>query len=341
MSRSRGVQMSSKYVTFSRNVFIPVTNVCRNACAYCGFRAMSKEDAYIMSVERFMAIIRSVKGRATEALFTSGDSPELADTRFRDWIRRTTGFSSTVEYTKELCKLAIKEGLLPHCNLGILSYDELEELRPLNASMGLMLETTADVEAHRHSPGKAPELRLEMIANAGELKIPFTTGLLIGIGEKPEDRINSLELLKSLYDEYRHIQEVIIQPFVPKQYTPMCKAKPPDLELMKDVVRTARAILPDEIAIQVPPNLTSPKELIELGASDLGGISEKTIDYINPESPWPSETELREMIAPFVLRERLPIYPEFINRGWYSKEIRPLIERYADEEGLRKRRTDR
>ncbi len=325
-----------EYVTFSRNVFIPVTNVCRNACAYCGFRAKSREDAYITSVERFMALIRSVKGRATEALFTSGERPELADARFSDWLRRITGFSSAVEYTKALCKLAIKEGLLPHCNLGILSYEELEELRTFNASMGLMLETTADVEAHRHSPGKAPELRLEMIANAGELKIPFTTGLLIGIGEKPEDRINALEQLKSLYDEYRHIQEVIIQPFVPKPHTPMCDVKMPSLELMKDVVRIARTILPDEIAIQVPPNLVPPKELIELGASDLGGISEKTIDYINPESPWPGEAGLREAIAPFVLRERLPIYPEYIKRGWYSDEIRPLIERYADDEGLRK-----
>ncbi len=326
-----------KYVTFSRNVFIPITNVCRNACAYCGFRARSEKDAYITPVERFMAIIKSVRGRATEALFTAGERPELANTRFGDWIRRTTGFSSIVPYTKELCKLAIMEGLLPHCNIGILSYDELEELRPLNASMGLMLETTAEVEAHRYSPGKTPELRLEMIARAGELKIPFTTGLLIGIGENPEDRINALEILKSLYDEYRHIQEVIIQPFVPKPYTPMSNAKPPEFEVMKDTVRTARAILPDEVAIQVPPNLTSPRELIELGASDLGGISEMTIDYINPESPWPTEAELREAIAPFVLRERLPIYPRFIKQGWYSKEIRPLIEQYADEDGLRKR----
>jgi len=327
-----------KYVTFSKNVFIPVTNVCRNACAYCGFRARSRsmKDAYLISVERFLALIKRARGSATEALFTAGEKPELANPHFKDWLRSNTGCSSLVEYTKELCKLAIEHGLLPHCNLGIMSSEELLELRAVNASMGLMLETTAEVEAHKNSPGKVPEVRLEMIARAGELKIPFTTGLLIGIGEKPEDRIQALEALKSLYDEYRHIQEVIIQPFVPK-HTPMWNVRPPGLDVLKEVVRAARAILPAEVAIQVPPNLTSPRELIELGASDLGGISEHTIDYINPESPWPCEAELREAIAPFVLRERLPIYPAFIKRGWYSKEISHLIARYADEEGLRRR----
>jgi len=328
-----------KYVTFSKNVFIPVTNVCRNACAYCGFRARSRsmKDAYLISVERFLALIKRARGSATEALFTAGEKPELANQHFKDWLRSNTGCSSLVEYTKELCKLAIEHGLLPHCNLGIISSEELLELRAVNASMGLMLETTAEVEAHKNSPGKVPEVRLEMIARAGELKIPFTTGLLIGIGEKPEDRIRALEVLKSLYDEYRHIQEVIIQPFVPKPHTPMWNVRPPGLDVLKEVVRAARAILPAEVAIQVPPNLTSPRELIELGASDLGGISEQTIDYINPESPWPCEAELREAIAPFVLRERLPIYPAFIKRGWYSKEISHLIARYADEEGLRRR----
>jgi len=329
-----------KYVTFSKNVFIPVTNVCRNACAYCVFRARSMKDAYLISVERFLALIKRARGSATEALFTAGEKPELANPHFKDWLRSTTGCcscSSLVEYTKELCKLAIEHGLLPHCNLGIMSSEELLELRAVNASMGLMLETTAELEAHKNSPGKVPEVRLEMIARAGELKIPFTTGLLIGIGEKPEDRIQALEALKSLYDEYRHIQEVIIQPFVPKPFTPMWDVRPPGLEELKEVISAARAILPAEIAIQIPPNLTSPKELIELGASDLGGISEHTIDYINPESPWPGEAELREAIAPFVLRERLPIYPAFIKRGWYSKEISHLIARYADEEGLRRR----
>jgi FO synthase subunit 1 len=197
-----------------------------------------------------------------------------------------------------------------------------------------MLETTAELDAHKNSPGKAPEERLQMIAEAGKLKIPFTTGLLIGIGETPEDRIRSLEAIKSLHVIYGHIQEVIIQPFVPKPFTQMANTGSPNFEALKEAVRAARRILPAEIAIQVPPNLTSPRELIELGASDLGGISERTIDYINPESSWPREDELRQIVYPFVLRERLPIYPGFIKKGWYSEEIRPLIERYAGEDGL-------
>jgi len=201
--------------------------------------------------------------------------------------------------------------------------------------MGLMLETTAELEAHKKSPGKAPKERLKMIAEAGKLEIPFTTGLLIGIGEKPQDRIRSLEAIKTVHNKYRHIQEVIIQPFIPKTFTPMWNKNPPGFDELKEVVRTAREILPDEVAIQVPPNLTSPMELIELGASDLGGISEKTIDHINPELPWPKEAELKKIVSPLELRERLPIYPQYIEKGWYSDAIRPLIARYADEEGLR------
>lgn len=325
-----------RYITFSKNIFIPVTNVCRNACAYCVFKARSLEEAYVIDKREFLAIITN-KGSATEALFTAGEKPELANFShfFIDRLS-SSGCSSLVEYTKELCKLAIKHGLLPHCNLGVLSRAELKELRPVNASMGLMLETTSELEAHNKSPGKDPKLRLEMIEEAGRLKIPFTTGILVGIGEEKGDIIRALEAIKSVHEEYGHIQEVIVQPFLPKPFTPMENKKPPSSEELKEVVRAAKEILPNEIAIQVPPNLTSPTELIELGASDLGGIAEKTMDYINPESPWPREDELRRRVAPYELRERLPIYPMYIKKGWYSEEIRPLIERYADEEGLRK-----
>ncbi|MHC1610241.1 MAG: 7,8-didemethyl-8-hydroxy-5-deazariboflavin synthase subunit CofG [Candidatus Methanospirareceae archaeon] len=329
--------MHHKYVTFSKNIFIPVTNVCRNACGYCGFRARSREDAYVTSVRDFLSLVRH-KGEATEALFSAGENPESAylSSFFKDRIIEA-GFTSLVAYTKNLCEIAIQHGLLPHCNLGLLSEEDLKELRDVNASMGLMLETTAEIEAHKNSPGKDPALRLKMIEEAGKLKIPFTTGILVGIGEDKEDRIHSLNAIKSLHEQYGHIQEVIIQPFAPKPSTAMWKRRPPRFEEMKEVVRAARAILPAEIAIQVPPNLTSPRELIELGATDLGGISERTIDYINPEAPWPDEEELRSKVAPFELRERLPIYPRFIKKGWYSEEIRPLIERYADEEGFRRR----
>ena len=327
--------MNHNYVTYSKNIFIPVTNVCRNACEYCGFRARSREDAYVTSMNDFLNVVRH-KGAANEALFSAGENPELAalSSFFKTHITEA-GFSSLVEYTKELCKIAIQHGLLPHCNLGVLNRRELTELRDVNASMGLMLETTAVLESHRKSPGKDPTLRLKMIAEAGELKIPFTTGILVGIGEDKEDRIRSLEAIKSMHEQYGHIQEVIIQPFLPKQSTAMQDTKPPRFGELKELVRAARALLPADIAIQVPPNLTSPKDLIELGASDLGGISEKTIDYINPESPWPTEEELRNKVAPFELRERLPIYPQFIRKGWYSEEVSPLIKRYANEDGYR------
>jgi FO synthase subunit 1 len=328
--------MTATYVTFSKNIFIPVTNICRNACDYCVFRARTREDAYVTSMHDFLAAVRH-KGAATEALFTAGEKPERASlSSFFNNRVNEEGCSSLVAYTKQLCTIAIQEGLLPHCNLGVLTFAELRELRDVNVSMGLMLETTAELEAHKNSPGKDPELRLEMIEDAGKLKIPFTSGILVGIGEDNEDRIRSLEAIKSVHERYGHIQEVIIQPFQPKPSTAMWNRKTPSFEELKEVVRTARALLPDDIAIQVPPNLTSPKELIELGASDLGGISERTIDYINPESPWPVEEELRRKIAPYELRERLPIYPQFIKKGWYSETLRPLIEQYTDEDGFRR-----
>jgi FO synthase subunit 1 len=328
--------MGFRVVTFSRNIFIPVTNICRNACGYCGFRARTREDAYVVRQQDFETLLQQ-RGAATEALFSAGEQPEraLLSPVFSERVEGE-GFASLVAYTRHLCSLAIQYGLLPHCNLGVLTLDELRELKDVNASMGLMLETTAELEAHTHSPGKDPEARLRMIETAGKLEIPFTTGLLIGIGESEEDRIHSLKTIAAVHERYKHIQEVILQPFLPKPATAMEKTNSPPFDLMKETVRAARAILPEEIAIQVPPNLTSPKELIELGASDLGGISERTIDYINPEAPWPTEEELRRNIAPYELRERLPIYPQYIRKGWYSDELTPLIERYADEAGLRR-----
>jgi FO synthase subunit 1 len=330
--------MSHRYVTFSRNIFIPVTNICRNACGYCVYRACSREDAYVVAKQAVLNLFRH-RGAATEALFTSGEQPERAAALGSLFTARMAdeGFRSLSAYTKRLCQLAIQLGLLPHCNLGVLNREELRELKDVNASMGLMLETTAELEAHVKSPGKDPALRLQMLEEAGRLKIPFTTGILIGIGETREDRIRALETLAAVHERYGHIQEVIVQPFLPKAATAMENTSSPPFEMMKDTVRAARAILPAEIAIQVPPNLTSPKELIELGASDLGGISERTIDYINPEAPWPTEEELRRKIAPYELRERLPIYPPYIKKGWYSDRIKPLIEHYADETGLRRK----
>ncbi|MDY6964607.1 MAG: 7,8-didemethyl-8-hydroxy-5-deazariboflavin synthase subunit CofG [Halobacteriota archaeon] len=321
------------YVTFSRNVFIPVTNVCRNACKYCGFRRpINSKEAYLMKREDVRRIFEK-NTVATEALFTFGEHPEEVPL-FREWLKKT-GHSNIIDHLIDLSKMAIESGLLPHTNIGILNYGELKRLKPLNASMGLMLESTANLDVHRDSPGKDPEERIRTIEDAGRLKIPFTTGILLGIGESWDDRIKSLSVIKDLHNKYSHIQEVIIQPFTPKKATTMSSHPPPSFDILKKTVAIARMILPEDVHIQVPPNLISPYELVRHGATDLGGISRQTIDHINPESEWPTEEELRDMLRGIPLKERLPIYPGFIKKRWYGDETVTLIEEYADEEGLR------
>lgn len=330
--------MQPRIITYSRNVFIPLTNMCRNNCAYCGFKREPGDlRARIMPPADVEIILRrGVGSDCTEALFTFGEQPEK-HAKYRKRLR-SLGYESTLEYLMDLCRMAINMGLLPHCNPGVLTYKELEILKPLNASMGLMLETTAVLDAHRDSPGKEPRVRIRTIEDAGRLKIPFTTGLLIGIGETQNDRIESLLTIDELHHKYGHIQEVIIQNFTPKPGTGMADHPPPSLEDLVWTVDQAKEILSSDIAIQVPPNLISPEILIEHGASDLGGISPETIDYINPEHEWPDIEKLNNIAGKgSVLKERLPIYPKYIKKGWFSEEIRPLIHQFAGDDGYRKR----
>lgn len=288
-----------------------------------------------MKPEEIIPILKNgVKAGCTEALFTFGEYAEEVP-EYKKWLKEL-GYSSTLEYLLFLCETAIEIGILPHANAGVMTYSELEALKPVNASMGLMLESTATLEAHKDCPGKVPETRLKTIREAGELEIPYTTGLLVGIGEKKEDRIESLETLADLHREYGHIQEVIIQNFAPKPGTAMENYLVPTQEEMISTIQLARQLLPPEVAVQVAPNLIDPKALIKEGVSDLGGISPLTIDWINPEAEWPDIIDLQSKLGRIKLRERLPIYPQYIKRGWYSEKLSKLITKLSDSEGYRK-----
>jgi len=283
-----------------------------------------------MTPDQVRALLeKGASSSCTEALFTFGEPSESIHEALAG-----IGYSNFIGYVADLCRTAVAHGLLPHTNAGTLSFADFKTLKPLNASMGLMLETTASVAAHRDSPDKSPGERLRVIEDAGRLRIPFTTGILVGIGESREDRIASLMAIRELHLRYGHIQEVIIQPFVPKKNTPMFNHKPPSTEEMQETIVLARRILPPEVAIQVPPNLMPPHLSVPYGASDLGGISPVTIDYINPEDEWPALELLGSCVR---LKERLPVYPRFVLDKWYGAETGELVSKYADEDGFRKR----
>jgi len=318
-------------ITFSKNLFLPLTSVCRNRCGYCSFRTPVQEGCIMQpaAVERTLA--QGAALGCTEALFTFGERPEQ-EPGFGRYLQET-GYRRFLDYVYAMCERSIDAGILPHTNAGILTYDEMAGLREVNASMGIMLETTADVPAHRNSPGKKPAVRLAMIEDAGRLKIPFTTGLLLGIGETEKDREESLLAIRDLHRRYGHIQEIIIQNFCPKPGTAMAGFSVPSTSEICATIRLARQILPPETAIQIPPNLIDAKDLIPCGVDDLGGVSPLTIDYINPEHPWPAIDALRNLVGDAVLKERLCIYPHYIAKGYFHPNLKPLITRLAHSIG--------
>ena len=329
---------NGKTVTYSLNVFVPLTNFCRNRCAYCGFRREGTEGTLLSPKEVFSLVLRGKKAGCSEVLFTLGERPEVHPAA-RERLEGL-GYRTISEYLEELCRQVLRLGLLPHTNAGILEREELERLRRYNASMGLMLECASRLEAHRESPGKDPEVRLEFIERAGELRIPFTTGILVGIGESREDRERSLEEIRRLHERYGHIQEVIVQPFSPKPGTPMQGSPPPEAGEVLETVRMAARILPPEVGIQIPPNLVEDVlPFLREGANDLGGISEVTPDFVNPERPWPDLRSLRSRLeaSGFRLRERLPLYPRYArDPSFMSEEVRRVVSRLADGEGYRR-----
>ncbi|MEM2146864.1 MAG: 7,8-didemethyl-8-hydroxy-5-deazariboflavin synthase CofG [Candidatus Jordarchaeaceae archaeon] len=336
----------SNITTFSSNVFIPVTNYCRNRCGYCGFRREPKDPcARIMEPEEVKKVlVMGKEAGCTEALFTFGEKPEEKYPEVKEWLEER-GYPSIVDYLYDLCLMALEVGLLPHSNPGILERREIEKLKQVNASMGLMLESSSERLCgaggpHEYSPGKLPKHRIETIKIAGELKVPFTSGILIGIGETLEERIESIFLLKELHDKYGHIQEVIIQNFDPKPNTAMENVPPPSLEETMLTAAITRLVFKGETSIQIPPNLNNhhESELLTSGMNDWGGISPITVDEINPNHSWPSKENLEKITrkAGFTLIERLPIYPKYLQKNYVSNLVAPLVHKLADKKGYRK-----
>jgi FO synthase subunit 1 len=326
-----------RLITYSRNVFLPVTDLCRNRCGYCSFRQGPDRARIIHRSEALQLLKKASDEGCSEALFSMGESPWEVEGFQRLAALAGVHDSDLVGYIVELCELALDMGLLPHTNAGVLSDDDLSRLAPYNASMGIMLETTARVPAHADSPGKRPGLRLDFIARAGRMRIPLTTGILVGIGESSEDRRASLLAIADLQRSFGHIQEVIIQPLDPKPGTALAAAQISGMEELCEVVKAARDILPDDVALQVPPNLVDPLPLLKAGASDLGGLSPVTPDWINPDRPWPGMDDLSRRLSGYALKERLPVYPRFVLKGWYGERTGQLIEALAGEDGLRRR----
>ncbi|PKL58479.1 MAG: 7,8-didemethyl-8-hydroxy-5-deazariboflavin synthase subunit CofG [Methanomicrobiales archaeon HGW-Methanomicrobiales-5] len=317
--------MQHRVITFSKNVFLPLTTVCRNRCGYCSFRTPAGDGCVMEQGEVEKTLRHGAAMGCTEALFTFGERPE-EEPGFKKYFGHL-GYGTILDYCEAMCKKSIEYGVLPHTNAGILTFEEMERLRTVNASMGLMLETTAQIPAHRTSKGKVPEVRLAMMEDAGKLKIPFTTGLLLGIGETMADREESLHAIRDIHRRYHHIQEIIIQNFCPKPGTPMANQPVPTTDEICTTIRMAREILPEDIAIQIPPNLIDATLLIACGVNDLGGVSPLTIDYVNPEHPWPGIEELKTIAGDAELKERLCIYPQYIEKGWYHPGLQPLINR--------------
>ncbi len=309
-------------ITYSRKVFLPLTNLCRDYCGYCTFRRDADQPgAHTMTPDEVMEVVSAGERMGcTEALFSLGDKPELLFPEMRQTLRHL-GYKSTLHYLESMCEKVLRESsLLPHPNPGLMSAEWLERLARVSPSMGLMLETTsprllANGAAHDNAPDKDPAKRLHVIEDAGRLRIPFTSGILIGIGETLEERIDTLIAIRELHEKYGHIQEVIVQNFRAKPDTPMAASPEPDRNDMLRTLAVARLLMPI-MNIQAPPNLSDPNyvELLDGGINDWGGISPLTPDFINPEKPWPHLDHLRERTEAkgFELRQRLSVYEQFV-----------------------------
>ncbi len=344
MSRAREIRDKAfgSRVTYSPKVFIPLTMLCRDKCGYCTFaQPPARLENPYLSGEQVLAIAKQgAKAGCHEALFTLGERPELRYEVAREWLKQNN-YDSTVHYLHDMAALVLKEtGLLPHANAGALYRDELEMLRRVSPSQGMMIETLrADLDCHRGAPDKEPQRRLDTLNFAGELKIAFTTGILVGIGETREDRIAALEAIAASHAKYGHVQEVIVQNFLPKPLTIMQHEKPCPQDEYLWSIAAARIILPPSIHLQAPPNLSDDFAiLLDAGIDDWGGVSPVTADHVNPERPWPALNKLRDatQTRDKVLAPRLTIYPEFatVPTKWLDDSLYFKVLDRSDAEGL-------
>lgn len=332
-----------RIVTYSRKVFIPLTTLCNDRCTYCTFAKPPGAGGVYLEPDEVLAVaLAGDAANCTEALFTLGDRPENRWPQAREFLE-AKGLRSTIEYVADMSSLVRSEtSLFPHANPGLLDDVAMTLLRPTNPSMGMMLENisprlTLPGMPHHNSPTKAPARRVETIEAAGRQKVPFTTGILVGIGESHEEIVDSLFALNDLAGTTGAIQEVIIQNFRAKDDTPMRRSAEPVPRWFARVVALARWIMGPQASIQVPPNLTEHYEIyLEAGINDWGGVSPLTIDWVNPEAPWPHLEELqrRTHAAGFDLRPRLPVYPGYINEEWIDPDLLADVQTAADDDGL-------
>jgi FO synthase subunit 1 len=325
---------AAEELSFARNVFVPLTTACRYTCTYCTYYD-GPGQADLMSPEEIRETCRrGADAGCTEALFTFGDDPDDRYGEIYDQLE-TWGHETIHEYLREACEIALDEGLLPHSNPGDQTREQMATVADLNASMGVMLETTAEVQAHGGPRAKKPGQRLNTIRNAGELGMPFTTGILVGIGEDWRNRAESLLAIREMHERYDHIQEIIVQPVVENE---RWQNGSPDLETLRRVTAMARIAMPETVSIQTPPNLAPARDLLDCGIDDLGGVSPVTVDHINPEYEWPALQELENIaeVAGVPLRERLPVYERFVVERWLSDPIERAIAD-DDEHGERYR----
>jgi FO synthase len=344
LSEARSLRVS-RVVTYSPKVFIPLTKLCRDVCHYCTFAGPPRrgERAYLTAEEVLEIAHVGAAAGCTEALFTLGDTPERRYRVARDELA-SLGCETTIEYLVRMCALVLEEtGLLPHANPGVMTRDELAALREVSASQGIMLETASDRLSERGgphfgSPDKRPAARLETIRLAGELRIPFTTGILIGIGETRAERVEALEAIAALHREHGHIQEVIVQNFRAKPGTKMAEHPEPSLDDLLWTAAVARLVLPPDVHVQCPPNLSYDDfpRLLDAGIDDWGGVSPVTIDHVNPEAPWPEIEKLRSgtEAAGLALAPRLPVYPEFLSGRWLAPRVLTQALRSSDAGAL-------